>query len=488
VTQNTRVALGIDIGSTNTKAVLVALGADRVEPLATASAPTPNDADELVTRVLELVTTVLAESPLAPECVGIASMAESGVPLSDEDRPLSEILRWNGSRGRAQADALAVRHGASDLFAATGVQLGAKTPLATWLWLAQERPEIVDDMARWAGIADYVALAMTGRLVTDHTLAGRTMAYRLPAATGAPLLPSFDAGLLGLVGLTPERMPAILLPGDSWPTLSDERFVEAGLPLGIPVVVAGHDHAVGAHHAGLRAPGDTVDSLGTAEAVLMLVDRRPDLDLLFADGLGLVRTVGGAHEAVLAGSSSAGAMVASWRAQLGEHADSIVDRALAQLPDRSRHVVLPYLRGRQCPAPDAAARPGRSHLDDPVEATLAMFEGLAFQAAWMLDAISTVTERRPHRILIAGGAAVENTALMSMKAALSSAPLHRVDTPEPVAVGAAVIAWERSGSGASVPPASTTQITTTLPAGHYDDAYRRFVDAAVGTRKEGHSA
>jgi xylulokinase len=194
---------------------------------------------------------------------------------------------------------------------------------------------------------------------------------------------------------------------------------------------------------------------------------------------------------VLAGSSSAGAMVAWWRAELGKDAQAIMDEALLRLPAVSRHVVLPYLRGRQCPARDLAAPAGlmTDALErDPVGETLAMFEGVAFQARWMLDAVSAVAGRQPNGVVVSGGAAAANSALMSMKASLSPAPMRRVLTPEPVATGAALIALERSGLLASVPAAPTEPIPNTLPADHYDEAYRRFVGTAVRHTTERHTA
>ena len=41
--------------------------------------------------------------------------------------------------------------------AATGVRPSAKVPLATWAWLRTHRPETLDAMARWAGVADLAA-------------------------------------------------------------------------------------------------------------------------------------------------------------------------------------------------------------------------------------------------------------------------------------------------------------------------------------------
>lgn len=508
-----RVALGLDVGSTNTKAVLVEADEGRVIPLALASRPTPNTADGLIACVLALVTEVLATGR-TPECVGIASMAESGVPFSAEGKPLTPIMRWDGRRGSDQAAALARLIPPRELFEATGVHLGAKTPLAIWRWLREERPTVFGALGSWAGVADLVARAMTGHLVTDHTLAGRSMAYRLPRP-GEELQAVFDADLLALAGLDPERMPRVALPGDVATTLTDPRFRAAGLPGGIPVVVASHDHAVGAYFAGARESGDTADSLGTAEAVVMLLPGQPDLERSFAAGLNVVRSVTGRTNALLAGSSSAGSMVAWWRERLGSQAEKVFHDALGRMPASSRHVVLPYLRGRQCPCPDPFAEVGVVAVDvpdvagpnaadpnaagvasvdeliarDPVDATLGMFAGVAGQARWMFDAVTTIAAIPAGVIVVCGGPDAADSPLMAMKAVLSPVPMRRVQTPEPVATGAALIACERAGILREAPKAATVAIdaswTGTAPieaasARHNaNSAYRRFVAAAV---------
>jgi sugar (pentulose or hexulose) kinase len=135
-------------------------------------------------------------------------MAETGVPLGADDAPLTGWLRWTDRQGDAEAGALARRLGRDELIRATGVRPSAKAPLAKWAWLrAQGRA-----MTRWAGAADLAGLLLTGRLATDHTLAGRTMAYRLPGA-GEPPPAGFDAALLAEAGLRPSQLPAVVAPG-----------------------------------------------------------------------------------------------------------------------------------------------------------------------------------------------------------------------------------------------------------------------------------
>src|SRR4051812_23412592 len=111
-------ALGIDVGTTNTKVALVEVG-PTLRVRAAAAAPTPSPA-ALRGTLAALIERALAGGAGVPAAVGVASMAETGVPLDGDDRPLGDWLRWDGHRAGAEASALADRLGWDELVRATG--------------------------------------------------------------------------------------------------------------------------------------------------------------------------------------------------------------------------------------------------------------------------------------------------------------------------------------------------------------------------------
>jgi sugar (pentulose or hexulose) kinase len=459
-------SVGIDLGTTNTKVAVVDVDAGRVR--AVASAPTPEPAD-LAAVLRGLLRRVMDGAP-APDAVGIASMAETGVALDASGAPLGGWLRWDGHRARAEADELARRLGWTDLVAATGVRPSAKVPLATWAWLRAHRPDTWSAMARWSGAADLAGYLLTGRLATDHTLAGRTMAYRLPAPGGA-VPDRFDPELLAEVGLRPEQLPDVVVGATG---VSDSTF---GLRAGTPVVIAGHDHAVGAYAAGVREPGEVADSLGTAEAI-MTVTAAPDPVEVGRAGMSAVVTVGGTR-AILGGSSSAGALVQWWLEHEGGGLDA--DELLAGALDvdgPTEVVVLPYLAGRQTPDPDATAqlrvigRAGQS----PAYLARAMLEGLALHARWIAQEQFRLAGLDAPSITVLGAPAATNTAWLQIKAQVMPWPLRAVTVAEPVAAGAALLAAERAELIAASPPLERRAVASTGPG--YDRSFARFVAAA----------
>jgi sugar (pentulose or hexulose) kinase len=435
--------LGIDIGSTNVKAAVVALDDGRVCERAVATRGTAGlDAAGLVDAALAAADAALAEAGGAIAAIGIASMAETGALVDASGRPSGPLIRWD-RRGDARARlALADGLDAAELHARTGAPLAPKLPLLTWAELVRAG---IPAGARWAFTADLVAAALTGRVATDHTLAGRSGAYRLPAP-GDPLPDDWDAELLDALAIPRALLGETLAPDE--PVGVVDRGLDA--VRGATVRIAGHDHAVAARAAGARVPGTIVHSLGTTEAVLALaaegtaVDRRR----AGAQGISVVRGVDGDREGVLAGSPAGGSLIADWRrraALAGADAEAL-------LADAPRHpgpaLALPYPAGRQCPAPDPEAdyvlrdaRPG-----DPEQELTGILRGLAAHGAWMRDVVAELTGTRDDARVVATGAPVRrNDRLAGLMASLVGRPLPVVDLDAPVAAGAAAVAAEREG-------------------------------------------
>ncbi|MFE5291881.1 FGGY family carbohydrate kinase [Isoptericola sp. NPDC056618] len=391
----TRTVLGIDVGTTNTKAVLV----DPAEPghaIAACSAPTPVDAASLVDTVVDLVRQVRgAGGPPPPAAVGITSMAETGALLVD-DVPVGPLLRW-------QAGSTTAFDGDPSLYAATGVPHPRKTPVAMLQALrAAGDPRLMSGRTsgrtRWAGAAELVGHALTGRLATHPTLAARTLAYRRPAPGGA-LPEAFDPDLLALCGLRPEDFPEVLRSAE--PLGRTGTPLTALLPAGTPVVLAGHDHAVASWAVGVRAPGDVADSLGTTEAMYALAEGAPEVAAARLAGVSLAPDLSGKRTSVLGASATAGAVLEWFARERQVDLDALDPLALAGLRDRASDVVHPYLRGRQCPLPDPDIRPGALPVDDAV-ALGAVARGLALQARWMLETVGDLAGPTAVPVVIPG--------------------------------------------------------------------------------------
>jgi xylulokinase len=462
VTRAVPAAIGVDVGTTNTKVVIVGCGGDgEVRERRSAVFQTPPNGRDLRSAVLAAISTVVADaagSGISVEAIGIASMAETGAVIDRAGTPLGDFLHWNRNGDTDEADTLVASVGTDALYRATGVPVPKKTPLAHWHRLRSAGDPRLPD-GRWCGVADLIASTLTGCWATDHTLAARTMAYR-SVPLGTPLPTSFDEELLALVGLTPDRLPFVVSPGEPVGAITASAAAQTGLAAGIPVFIAGHDHAVGAWAAGARTDGDVADSVGTAEALFRVSAAPISRGRAREAGMSIARTVDGTQESLIAGNPMAGGLI-DWmfRARFPE-SDRVAAFAAAEelvLRDAPELFALPYPRGRQAPVPDQAARfhvydrlgSPASLPGEPAAALAAVLSGLVLHLAWMDAAQSEVLgKRRSDPLPVLGGPGAGNGAWWVLKRAVLDGSLSRVTVSEPVAVGAALLAL-RTATGQS---------------------------------------
>jgi len=280
-----------------------------------------------------------------------------------------------------------------------------------------------------------------------------------------------------------------------------------GLAPGTPVVVAGHDHQVGAWAAGAREPGQVANSLGTAESVIRILDQRPEPGAIAAEGMSLVRTPDG-HEALVAGSPAAGAML-GWLADQLQGADLATALTTAAGRARSPHapLALPYLHGRQAPRPDPLARAVVvGEVADDGDLACAVVDGLALHARWLTTAQAELagtagvsgavtgaeavgamtagasgTSRGTEAVeasgaVVLGAGGLVDSAWLRAKAAAGPGRLRFVTASEPVAAGAALLAGYRAGlTGPLTLPSSPA---ARGPEPVYDELFERIRAAA----------
>jgi xylulokinase len=510
-----RSLIGVDVGSTHIKVVLVTPEggvihvAHRVtETHAVRAGGAFHRPSEMLASVssaiAECVATAASSIGQKPVAIGIASMAEAGVPIDRRGAPVGDILAWHDRRPERQAAWLERQIGAAQLFARTGLRPDPKCTLAKLLWLREHKAADFTRLRRWAGVAELIGLDLTGQLGTNASLACRTLAFDVT-------LRAWDAELLALASLTIDEMPTVLPLGQAVGGLTAAAAVRLGLPAGTPVVVAGHDHLAGAIGAGVTKVGDALDSMGSAEAT-MLVTAAPALtDDVRRGGFstGCHAVDGLAY--VAGGLQSSGALV-EWFIETflpagagGDGLRGVAGEAPGGNPDRDRYarfaalleqagsgpvepIVLPYLRGRTAPHRDPSATleiEGLRETHGMADLAAAVVDGAAYHVRWMLDELARITETRLDRVKLTGGGA-RNRRWVTAKAALGPGRLEVVRTDEAAALGAALAAGVAGGVYASVADAlvdASAFDRATVPAAtraRYDAAYLdRWLPAVV---------
>lgn len=273
------VTLGIDIGSSATKAVLVDLElgvvASASRPVALNS-PLPGwaEADPGVwwDNVAALVLELLAGSGLSSDvvtAVGCAGMVPAVICLDASGDPLAPAILQNDARATAEITELIDELESVDLLQRTGSVLTQQSVAPTMRWLQRHRPKLWEDTSLVVGSYDWMAIVLGAQ---PHVEQNWGLEGGLFGFDGQSVEEVWKA-----VGLEPGRVPGVRQPGSIVGEVSKQAASHTGLRAGTVIAVGGADHVLSAYGAGLAEKGDWLIKLGGAGDILA-VSEAPILD------------------------------------------------------------------------------------------------------------------------------------------------------------------------------------------------------------------
>lgn len=459
------VLLGIDIGTTNVKAVAM-LASGRVVGVARRpmgvlrSGPGLSDFDidgldaDLPGAVREAVS--LAETHLgyrpAVAALAVASIGESFVGLDRSGRRVTGCPTWFDRRTRNRRAEWDLE--AADWFDITGMVDDDIYTAYRLPFLRDTDPALFERVARWLMVADYVVHRLCGETVSNPSLAARSgLADR---ATG-----DWSPRILGHAGIEADRLPTLLPAARRAGTLTRQAADDLGLAAGVPVINAGHDHPCAGLACGLHRPGPIIDSTGTSEAIKTVIDRP----------LGFAEVGGGQYDCyphvlpgrfLLSGHIPSSGGLVDWLLNLlsgPEPSPAIAaklwDMAAASPPGAGGVRLAPFLEGTGAPTNDRGRRAGVAGLGASHGAGDLLRAGLEALAAWT-DVNIRLVERyaatKPAEIVLTGGGA-RNLLANRIKAAMLDRPFVIPEVQEAAGAGAAVVAGIAEGLiDANAPP------------------------------------
>ena len=358
-----------------------------------ASSPTPtrypgpgradHDPEELWTSfaaTLRRVTERL-DDPGRVASIAVASVGEAAVPLDSRGDPTGDIIAWFDGRAGPQAVRLGRAVGQDRLFGLTGLSLQPIFGLCKLLWLKENEPDAYSRTATWLNVADFMAFRLCGVAATDFSLASRTLALNLQGLRWAD-------ELLEEVGIPPDLFAPLRKSGSPLGPVSGEAASLTGLPEGACVAAGGHDHVCGALAVGVTSAGTMLNSLGTAEAIFLPLERP-----LTDPKVGTQGYTQGAHVAggyyVFGGQYTSGASVEWLRGILdGAGYDTLIPEAESVPPGSFGAFFLPHLRLANPPYDDPAARGAFVGLSTDVGRGAlfrSVLEGLAYDSRGSLE-------------------------------------------------------------------------------------------------------
>jgi sugar (pentulose or hexulose) kinase len=261
--------VGLDIGTTAVKAVVfdehgTALTEGRAAtPWFVSHLGVQLKAAELLEATASALTSALAEAPAgAVASIGITGMGESGVLTGRDGKAVGPVIAWHDRRDLAELASLRAAISEDAFSSRTGLPMREQWSLTKHRWLQTHLPEARRATMR-LNIAEWLAFSLGGAPVSELSLASRTGWLDLASR-------NWWSETLDWSGASQALMPELAVAGTNLGAVS----AEAGIRrlTGAAITVAGHDHQAAVAGTGAYLPGDVLDSCGTAEALVRVIE------------------------------------------------------------------------------------------------------------------------------------------------------------------------------------------------------------------------
>ena len=353
----TRCTLGVDIGTSSSKGVLVDPSGHVLVDASVGHQPDrPRTGwvemdprawwDEFVHLTRELLAAARDRGiDVEVVGVGVSGMGPCVALADDDDEPVRPAILYGvDTRSGAQVARLVDELGAEAITRVGGSPLSSQAAGPKIVWVADEEPDAYGRARRLYMPASWLVRRLTGAYVLDHQSASQTSPlYDIEAAAW------HDAWWRRYApGIEP---PALAWAGEVAGHVTAAAADLTGLPVGAPVIVGTIDAWSEAVSVGAYRPGDLMLMYGTTMFLVATGTRTLRTPSMWT-------TVGafeGTHN--LAGGLATSGALTSWLTDLsGSDFTTLLAEAEQSGPGARGIVVLPYFAGERTPILDPDAR------------------------------------------------------------------------------------------------------------------------------------
>lgn len=433
--------LGIDLGTTNVKAVVadargrfLGQGAHRVGLYPLSGGGVEQDLGEIDHAMVSAIRQATAQAgDHAVEAVGVSSQGGALQVFDAAGRPVGRVISWLDARGGAQDEAFTAEMGGA-WFAERIGHGGSGLAIGQILRLHEQGQGVQRVPPRIGFVGDAMVQSLCGRPVQDATSGCLTLLYN-------PSRRTYDPDLLKRLWLEPSQLPALGDPERMAGRLTDAAAERAGLRAGIPVSVAIHDQYAAALGMGATRAGDVMFGAGTAWVLLAVFPglTAPVTPRAYV-GHHVVPSVSGQILSLHNGGSAV-----AWAASLtgmdkpaGANLDSVLNRIA---PGADGLQFRPFLAGTSpdgVPIGTRGCLSGLQLVHTPGHVLRAVIEGLAFELDRHLGFIGRAG--LGVRRLIMGGGAAASEVTPRIVASVTGLPVDCATTVEASLLGAVILA------------------------------------------------
>ncbi len=397
--------------------------------------------------------------------------------VDKEGELLYPIISWQCQRTSAIMENIDKYIPLKDLYGISGVYPYAFNTINKMIWFKENQPKVLKNAHRFLFIPSLLIQKLSGAMVNDTTMVGTSMMSDLKKR-------DFSSEILNTIGVNRNLFGQLAEPGDQVGEVNESGSEATGLPVGIPVVLAGHDtqFAIFGSGAELNQP---VLSSGTWEILMSrskaFRSTEKELNKNLTTELDAVKGVFNIGQNWLASG------VLEWFSKNyypelkgDELYETMIKEAEQELPGSNGVLVDSafYDDGTSCNGGSIA---GLTINTKRSQIYRAFLESLSFRLREALDALEAAGNFKAERIICVGGGS-KNRLWNQLRADICNTPIQFIEQKETTVLGASMFVFAGAGAYSSINDARKNidyKAETIKPSGNtaiYANLYQKYLD------------
>ena len=469
--------IGIDLGSTNTKAVLYD---EAFQLLGIASRPVTYvrqggivefELSKYCNDLVEMLTELLKDKDVNVKSIAFTGQAESLVVLDKLGKPMMHAISWMDERSINECASLSQLFSEEQVHEVTGQAAVSPTwPATKILWLKNNNPEVFASAKTYMLLKDYIVYYLTGKMLADMSIATFSLYFDIKHKC-------YWKEMLDAISITEASLPPLSEPCQVAGSLLPEIANAIGATTSTKVNIGTLDHFAGMIGTGNTGSDQMTLSMGTVMALAKMLDKGQNATSDMALHYGYLP-----NTYVLLPVAESGGVSLEWfrRTFMADVNYKQLNEVWEERTDISDVIFLPYINGTCAPEFDPRATGvfwGLRQEHDAFDAAKAVIEGVSFLLKKNCDHLKK-NGIDCHEILAVGGGAKSPT-WCQMWADITGLTIKIPKEQEAASLGAAMIAAIAEGAFASYKEAAEKTVSFSavyhpVNTEKYANKYNRF--------------
>ncbi|MCJ7843000.1 gluconokinase [Lederbergia sp. NSJ-179] len=268
--------LGLDIGTTSTKAVLyretgeiLAIENNGYELYTPDSDTAEQDPEEIFEAVLLSIGNVMKKSEIDPKhlsFISFSSAMHSVIAMDENNQPLTNCITWADNRSIKWVNKIKEDWNGHEIYLRTGTPIHPMSPLCKITWLEHDRPEISRKTKKYIGIKEYVFYQLFHQYIVDYSIASCTGMMNLASL-------DWDNEALAVAGISEEKLSRLVSTKEMVSGCDPHYAEKMGILPETKFVIGASDGVLSNIGVGAIKKGEVAVTIGTSGAIRTVISK-----------------------------------------------------------------------------------------------------------------------------------------------------------------------------------------------------------------------